>query len=173
MSTGDPLEAVPVGDAAPDFSLQCTEGHHVRLSDFAGAPVVLYFYPEDHTLGCTMEARRFRDYFEAVSLHKAVILGVSRDNHENHCSFRDKNQLPFELLSDEDGAVHDLYGAWKKPLFGSGKKMRRCTYLIAPDGTVAKFYPRVNPAAHPAEVVQDLEAFVNEEWPPQASAAAL
>lgn len=146
---------IPVGDEAPAFTLPSTSGRDVALSDHLGAPVVLYFYPEDHTVGCTIEARRFRDVFESISLHRATILGVSRDNIDNHCAFRDEHQLPFELLSDESGNVHDLYGAWRRTL--SGRAMRRCTYLIGPDGRVAKRYPRVNVMGHARTVVSDLE----------------
>lgn len=150
---------VDVGDEAPDFTLPSTQGDDIRLSDYRGEPVVLYFYPEDHTPGCTLEARGFRNYFDGISLHKAVVLGVSHDNFENHCSFRDKNALPFELLSDEDGAVHDLYGAWQKNLLGQ-IKVRRCTFVIDPEGKIAKVYPKVNPLGHPRQVVADLEGLV-------------
>lgn len=148
-----------VGDQAPDFELMSTSGKQVRLSALRGVPVVLYFYPEDHTPGCTLEAKGFRNYFDGISLHKAAVVGVSHDNYENHCSFRDKHALPFELLSDEDGAVHDLYGAWQRTVLGN-VKVRRCTFLLAPDGTVAKVYPKVNPLGHPRQVVSDLEELV-------------
>ena len=113
------------------------------------------------TPGCTIAAKGFRNYFEGISLHKAAILGVSRDNHENHCGFRDAHALPFELLSDEDGGVHDLYGAWQKGLLG-GVKVRRCTFLLDPEGRVAKVYRKVNPLGHPRQVVADLEDLVRQ-----------
>lgn len=157
---------VKEGDAAPDFELLSTSGKQVRLSGLRGAPVVLYFYPEDHTPGCTLEAKGFRNYFDGISLHKAAILGVSQDNHENHCGFRDKHALPFELLSDEDGDVHDLYGAWQRTLLGK-TRVRRCTFLLDPDGRVAKVYPKVNPLGHPRQVVADLEDLVRR-WKERA-----
>ncbi len=146
---------VAVGDDAPDFTLPDAEGQATSLSDLRGQWVVLYFYPEDGTIGCTMEAKRFRAYFESISLQEAAIVGVSRDSSQKHCDFRDKYRLPFALLSDEDGAVHDLYGAWRKTLFHK-LDARRCTFLIDPAGKVAKVYRRVNPMTHAQEVVADL-----------------
>lgn len=150
------------GVEAPDFTLPSTGGRPRSLSSLKGVPVVLYFYPQDHTPGCTIQAQRFRDYFEAISIHEAAILGVSRDTLDNHCSFRDAHALPFELLSDEDASVHDLYGAWTRGLLG-GKKVRRCTYLIGPDGHIAKTYPKVNVLGHARSVVNDLEDIGHEK----------
>ncbi len=150
------------GELAPDFSLPNADGRVVSLSDLRGQWVVLYFSPEDHTIGCTLEAKRFRTYFEAIALHRAAIVGVSRDNAGNHCKFRDKHALPFELLSDEQNEVHDLYGAWRAPLLRRGVvEPRRCTFIIDPDGRVAKVYPRVNPLSHAQQVVIDLEALAS------------
>lgn len=148
---------VAVGHEAPDFTLRNADGEPCTLTRLRGGWVVLYFYPEDHTLGCTIEARRFRAYFESISLQQAAIVGVSRDNAGNHCSFRDRHALPFELLSDEDNVVHDLYGAWRRPLLRrDAVEARRCTFLIDPDGIVCKVYAKVNPMSHAAQVVHDL-----------------
>lgn len=148
---------VRVGQPAPDFTVEGTQGP-ITLSQWSGQWVVLYFYPENDTPGCTLEARRFRSYFEAISRQRAAILGVSRDTHANHCSFRDKHALPFELAADPVGEVHDLFGAWKQPLFRRDVvKARRCTFIIDPHGIVRKVYEKVNPATHAAEVVRDLE----------------
>ncbi len=149
------------GIDAPDFTLPTTKGGDLTLSSLQGSPVVLYFYPEDHTPGCTIEAQRFRDYFEAISMHDAAILGVSRDNIENHCSFRDKYKLPFALLSDEQAEVHDLYDAWLKDWRGR-KSVHRCTYLIGPKGRIAKAYGKVNVQTHARQVVRDLEIVGHE-----------
>lgn len=146
------------GIEAPDFALPSTSGGSVCLNDLRGTPVVLYFYPEDHTIGCTFEARSFRAYFESLALHDVVILGVSRDNMDNHCSFQDKHGLPFDLLCDEDEEVHDLYDAWRETPFRKRRVVRRCTYLIAPDGTIAKTYAKVQPMGHAAQVLRDVES---------------
>ncbi len=151
------------GDLAPEFGLDNADGKPVALSDLRGQWVVLYFYPEDHTLGCTIEAKRFRTYFESIALHRAAIVGVSRDNAGNHCSFRDKHDLPFELLSDLHNDAHDLYGAWKVPaLRRRVLEARRCTFIIDPSGRVAKVYGRVNPLSHAQQVVADLERLVRD-----------
>ncbi len=153
---------VGAGDLAPDFTATDADGAAFQLASLREQWVVLYFYPEDHTIGCTLEAKAFRDYFEAISLHEAAIVGVSQDNAGNHCSFRDKHALPFKLLCDEDGAVHDLYGAWRKPLLRSSAVPRRCTFILDPAGRVAKVYPRVNPVGHAQQVVRDLAHLVRD-----------
>lgn len=153
----DHIQVAP-GDVAPDFTLPDADGRPLRLTDLHGQWVVLYFYPEDGTPGCTIEAKRFRAYFESISLQKAAVIGVSRDSVASHCAFRDKCRLPFELLADADGAVHDLYGAWRHPLLRRKVlQTRRCTFLIDPEGRVAKVYPKVNVLGHAQEVVADLE----------------
>lgn len=154
---------IEAGTKAPDFTLPSTEGTQVQLSSLQGTPVVLFFYPKDNTPGCTLEARGFRAYFESLSLHKTVILGISRDSTESHCEFQAKEQLPFSLLSDPSLEVHEAYDAWKEPLFGKGRKMHRCTYLIAPDGTIAKTYGKVNPLNHAAAVLRDIEHIGHKE----------
>ncbi len=146
------------GDAAPDFSLDDADGKRVRLSAFSGHPIVLYFYPKDHTAGCTLEAKRFRDAYEDIAAHGAVVVGVSLDDSESHCGFRDKHQIPFHLLSDPDGRVHDLYEAWRTTMFGkTSMAVKRCTYLIDEDGIIRKAYGRVNVLSHAKNVVADLE----------------
>ncbi len=152
---------VQVGDEAPWFAAKDADGSDFDIAHLRGQWVVLYFYPEDHTIGCTMEAKAFRDYFEAISLHEAAIVGISRDNAGNHCAFRDKHALPFKLLCDEGGAVHDLYGAWRKPLLRRDRVgPRRCTFIIDPSGRVAQVYPKVNPIGHAQQVVRALPALV-------------
>lgn len=145
------------GTAAPDLELGSTVGRRVRLGDFRGRPTVLYFYPEDHTVGCTLEARGFRAYFEALGRRDVAVLGVSRDNLDNHCSFQERNDLPFDLLSDPDGAAHDAFDAWRETAFRKRRVPRRCTYLIDPDGRIAKTYPRVNVLGHARQVMEDVE----------------
>lgn len=154
------------GDAAPDFVLRDEEGNDVRLSTFSGRPIVLWFYPKDHTLGCTIEARRFRDSHQVVERYNAVLVGVSLDTEASHCSFRDRNELPFRLLSDPDGYVHDLYEAWRTTLLGKVSwAVRRCTYLIDEDGIIRRAYGRVNVLTHAKQVVRDLERLqAQRQW---------
>ena len=98
-------EAIRVGDEAPDFELESDSGERVRLSDFRGKRVVLYFYPKDDTSGCTTQACRFRDLYPEIEEQNAVVLGISPDSAESHRRFRAKNSLPFTLLVDADHAV--------------------------------------------------------------------
>lgn len=145
------------GDAAPDFVLHDDEGQDIRLSGFNGRSIVLYFYPKDNTPGCTIEAKRFRDAYEEIAAHGAVVVGVSLDDSDSHCGFKEKHDLPFHLLSDPDGHVHDLYEAWRTSLFGKTSfAVKRCTYLIDEDGIIRKAYSRVNVLNHAKQVVQDL-----------------
>ncbi len=146
------------GDAAPDFVLKNAQGADVRLSSLSGNPIVLYFYPKDHTPGCTLEAKRFRDVYDDIAAHGAVVVGVSLDDHESHCNFAKEHNLPFELLADPDGHAHDLYEAWRTSLLGrTSFAVRRCTYLIDPDGVIAKTYGAVNVLTHANRVIKDLQ----------------
>lgn len=154
-----------VGDDAPDFRLPSTTGADIALSGHRGTPVVLYFYPKDHTIGCTFEARSFRSQFEIIGRHRVVILGVSRDNIQNQCEFQARQRLPFELLSDTDETVHDAYGAWKRSLIGT-RTVRRCTYIIDPDGRIAHRYPSVAPVGHAKQVVRHVNRLAGNDWSP-------
>ncbi len=107
------------GDEAPDFEAVTDQNQTVRLRDFRGKKVVLYFYPEDDTTGCTLQACGFRDHYPEVKELNAVILGVSPDGVESHVKFKSKYGLPFSLLVDEDHAIAEAYGVWQeKSLFG-------------------------------------------------------
>jgi peroxiredoxin Q/BCP len=147
------------GQKAPEFSLPTTEGGRVSLRDLRGRPVVLYFYPKDDTPGCTKEACGFRDSYSKLKKAGAVLLGVSPDSLESHQGFRKKYSLPFPLLADEDKAVATRYGAWgEKVLYG--KKvigMIRSTFVIGPDGTVQKVFPRVRVDGHADKVLEAVE----------------
>lgn len=146
------------GDAAPDFVLKDADGQDVRLSSLLGRPVVVYFYPKDNTVGCTIEAKGFRDNMQDIEAHGAVVLGISMDSIAKHCGFRDKHQIPYLLLSDPDGRVHDLYDAWLTTLFGKTHfAVRRCTYVIDAQGIIRKVYRHVNPLGHAKDISKDLE----------------
>lgn len=139
------------GDAAPDFEATSDTGSTVRLSEFRGKKnVVLYFYPEDDTPGCTTEAQQFRDDFEEIKYLATEILGVSTDSVASHQAFKAKHELPFMLLADPEGKICRQYGALG--LLG-GKEAKRITYLIDRDGKIAKFWPVVNPSRHTREVI--------------------
>ncbi len=149
---------VEEGKPAPDFELESDTGESVRLSQLRGRPVVLYFYPRDDTPGCTKEACAFRDAYDDYLARDAVILGVSRDTTDTHRKFKAKHDLPFTLLSDPDHAVAEKYGVWAEKTMYGRKTMGivRSTFVIAPDGTVAKAMYGVRPAGHADEVLAAL-----------------
>jgi len=149
-----------VGDRAPEFKLASTEGKKIALKDFKGQWVVLYFYPKDDTPGCTKEACGFRDSLSSIKSQDAVVLGVSTDGMPSHDKFRQKYELNFPLLSDETADVPKMYGAWKeKNMYGRRYwGVARITYIIGPDGRVAKVYKKVKAEEHAAEILADLKA---------------
>ena len=144
------------GKKAPAFTLESSEGDKVSLDDFKGKTVVVYFYPKDDTPGCTREAQGFRDAAAALKKKKAVVLGVSRDSVKSHCSFRDKYDLNFPLLSDPDGKALRAYGAWgEKNMYGKKTEgVIRTTVVIGPDGKVTKVFPRVKVDGHVDKVLE-------------------
>jgi peroxiredoxin Q/BCP len=146
------------GDTAPDFSAVSQSGERVRLSDFKGQPVVLYFYPRDDTPGCTKEACAFRDEYDALKRTGAVVLGVSTDTAEKHRKFSTKYSLPFRLLADEEKNIVQAYGVWGQKSFLGKKYMgtHRVTFLIRRDGTLGKIWTTVKPAEHAKEVLEAL-----------------
>ena len=154
--------AITKGLQAPDFTLPDQEGTMHSLSQYKGKWVLVYFYPKDMTPGCTIEACEIRDNHRAFEKKNAVILGISADSQNSHTKFAQKYSLPFTLLSDPKKEVIDAYGALaKKSIFGKtflGTK--RSSVLIAPDGTVAKIYPKVSPKGHAQEVLRDIESAI-------------
>ena len=148
------------GDKAPAFSLKSDQGQTVRLSQFKGSPVVLYFYPKDDTPGCTKEACAFRDRSAELKKLGAVVLGVSPDTVASHVKFRDKYELNFPLLEDAEHAVAEKYGAWREKNMYGKKSMgvQRSTFLIGPDGKVVKVWKRVKVDGHDDQVIEALKA---------------
>ena len=144
-----------VGDVAPDFQLPSTRGKDVRLKEFKGKDVILYFYPKDDTPGCTAEACSFRDHDGDLTRHGAVVLGVSTDPIESHNKFRSKYSLNFPLLSDETADIAKMFGVWKeKNLYGRRTwGVARTTFVIGKDGRIAKVFERVKPEGHDQEVL--------------------
>ncbi len=150
---------IRIGQKAPAFTLPDQNGTMHSLGELKGKWVLLYFYPKDNTPGCTMEACGIRDSFPAFQKVKAVVFGVSADTPESHQRFTAKYKLPFTLLSDEDHAVLDAYGVWGKKKFMGRSFMgiSRTSFLIDPQGKIAKVYEGVKPAIHAEEVLKDLE----------------
>jgi len=151
-----------IGKPAPDFTLPSTSGEPISLRQYKGKKtVVLFFYPDDETPGCTREACGFRDLTPQFEAAGAVIIGVSADDLESHLKFKTKNKLPFELLYDADALVSKAYGVWKqKNLYG--KKflgIERTTFVIDRTGRIAQIYPKVKVEGHVAEVL----AFLTED----------
>lgn len=147
-----------VGDPAPPFALPDAEGAVFQLSDLKGKWVVLYFYPRDNTPGCTKEACGFRDVYGDYQQQDVVVLGVSTDDARSHTKFATKHNLPFPLLIDEGGTVASAYGSFGLKKFMGKEYMgiTRSTFIIAPDGTLAKIYRKVKPEPHAQEVLSDL-----------------
>ena len=146
------------GMKAPDFALSDKDGNIVRLSDFAGKKVVLYFYPKDNTPGCTRQACAFAAAYDEFARKNAVVIGVSRDGAQSHAKFAEKYNLPFILLSDPDHAVTEAYGAWQeKKLYGKVSMGEvRSTFVIDEHGSIASVMPKVKPDTNAAEVLAQL-----------------
>jgi peroxiredoxin Q/BCP len=149
---------VEEGKPAPDFELTTDTGERVKLSDFRGRPVVLYFYPKDDTPGCTKEARGFRDVYSEFEQRGAVVLGVSPDDEASHVRFKEKYALPFTLLADPDHKVAETYGVWVERNYAGRKYMgiNRSTFVIDADGKLVKAMHGVKPDGHPDKVLQAL-----------------
>jgi peroxiredoxin Q/BCP len=148
------------GKKAPAFTAKDQTGATVKLADFTGKYVVLYFYPKDDTPGCTKEACSFRDEHSKLQKAGAVVLGVSPDTEQRHTKFIAKYELPFSLLADTEHALAEKYGAWgEKSLYGRKYMgILRSTFLIGPDGKVAQVWSKVKPVGHGAEVLEALKA---------------
>jgi peroxiredoxin Q/BCP len=149
-----------VGKKAPAFHLESSDGGKVKLADFAGKVVVIYFYPRDNTPGCTVEANDFNAALPQLKKLGAVVLGVSKDSIASHCKFRDKYSLGFPLLSDPEGAMLEAYGAWGDKVM-YGKKMKgiiRSTVVIGKDGKVKQHWPKVSVKGHVEAVVDAVKA---------------
>ena len=144
-----------VGDDAPTFSLPDSQGNQVSLNDYKGKWAVLYFYPKDDTPGCTKEACQFRDDFKTLEALGAKVIGVSIDDSFSHKKFAEKYNLPFPLLSDASGEVAARYGALNNFLII--KLAKRYTFLINPQGKIAKIYLSVDTSKHSQEIIDDLK----------------
>ena len=153
------LAKIKVGSKAPNFTLSDQNSIQHQLSDYEGSWVILYFYPKDDTPGCTTQACDFRDAVKRIIASKSNVFGVSLDSVESHKRFADKNNLPFSLLSDESGEVSEAYDSLNN--FMSFKSAKRNTFIIDPDGKVAKIYLSVKPSTHSQMVLNDLNQLQN------------
>jgi len=148
--------SLEVGKKAPDFEVKDQNGNLVKLSDFKGKKVVLYFYPKDNTPGCTAQACNLRDNYEALEKAGYVILGVSSDSEKSHQKFIEKQNLPFTLLADEDLKVHEAYGTWvEKSMYGR-KYMgtARTTFIIDENGNLSEIIEKVNTKEHTNQILK-------------------
>ena len=146
-----------VGDKAPDFTLNDTFGNKIKLSNFKGKDVVLYFYPRDNTPGCTKEACGFRDDFNKFKSNSIEVIGVSLDNEENHKKFSEKFNLPFTLVCDTKAEVSKKYGVYvQKNMYG--KKffgIKRTTFIIDKAGKISYIYKKVDTSNHSKDILKN------------------
>ena len=145
-----------VGDVMPDIAMETPDGGTVKVSDFKGQKLVLFFYPKDNTPGCTKEAIGFSEHLDAFADAGATVIGVSRDPMASHDRFTKKHDLTVPLVADEDGSVSDGFGTWgeKKNYGRTYMGMHRSTFVIGEDGTILKAWPKVRVKGHVEEVLE-------------------
>lgn len=148
------LMGISAGTQAPEFSVPNQDNKTVKLSDFKGKFVLLFFYPKDETPGCTKEACEFRDNYTTLKKLDTVVFGVSRQDAKSHKKFIAKHSLPYDLLIDKDGALAKAFGVGTMPIVGFHKRQ---SVLIGPDGKVVRFYENVDPGTHVPEVIADVK----------------
>lgn len=153
-------ETAQAGQRAPAITLPDQNGKVHTLADYAGKWVVLYFYPKDDTPGCTKEACSFRDDMFQLEKLGAKVVGVSVDDTDSHAKFAKKYHLPFPLLADQDGKVADSYGALRN--LGLIKIAKRYTFMIDPQGNIAKTYLSVDTSRHSQEIIDDLKKLTHQ-----------
>ena len=154
ITSSSVLANLEVGDKAPNFILNDQNNEAHQLSDYEGRWVILYFYPKDDTPGCTTQACDFRDAVKRIIASRSVVFGLSLDSVESHKRFSDKNNLPFSLLSDEDGVAAKSYDSLNN--FMGYKSAKRNTFIINPQGFLSKIYLSVDPKTHSQMVLNDL-----------------
>ncbi|MEZ4819323.1 MAG: thioredoxin-dependent thiol peroxidase [Bdellovibrionota bacterium] len=147
------------GKKAPAFTLASTSGENISSKDLSGSPYILFFYPKDNTPGCTKEACSFRDHFSKLKRKKIALFGISPDSIASHEKFINKQNLPFELLSDPEHKVAEKFGAWgEKKMYGKTYMgILRSTFIVNAQGSIAKVYPKVQVATHAEDILADLK----------------
>ncbi len=149
--------ALNEGDVAPDFELKGVDGKSHSLKEFRGKRIVLYFYPKDDTPGCTIEAKGFTAHDEEIKKLNAVVLGISADDYDSHCRFKDKYGLSVLILSDQGSKTIREYGAYgNRGVFGMGTI--RSTFIIGGDGKILKIYRKVQAEGHAEAIVNLLKS---------------
>ena len=153
-------ETLEIGDFAPDFEAQTDSGEMVKLSDYRGQRVVLYFYPKDDTSGCTKQACGFRDQYLDIEEQNALVLGVSPDGEASHQRFKTKYELPFTLLVDEDHSIAERYGVWGEKTMYGRKYMGilRSQFVLDKEGTILDMRIKVRPGDSPQLALDALES---------------
>lgn len=144
------------GDKAPDFKGKNQDGEEIKLSDFKGKKIVLYFYPKDDTPGCTAQACNLRDNYALLKKSNYVVIGISSDDQKSHRKFIEKYSLPFPLIADEDKKINELYGVWReKNMFGN-KYMGtvRTTFIIDEKGIIEEIIEKVNTEDHTNQIIK-------------------
>ena len=147
--------SLEVGQKAPEFEAKIETGETIKLSDYLGKKVILYFYPKDNTPGCTAQACNLRDNYEALKKAGYVVLGISNDSEKSHQKFIEKQSLPFSLIADPDKVVHEAYGTWvEKSMYGR-KYMgtARTTFVIDEKGNIAEIIEKVKTKDHTAQIL--------------------
>ncbi len=145
-----------VGDQAPQFESVDQQGNPIKLADFKGQKVVLYFYPRDNTKGCTAQACNLRDNFDDLKAAGYTIIGVSTDDEKSHQKFIEKYDLPFALVADTDHSVHEMYGVWKEKSMYGKKYMGtvRTTFLVDEEGKITDIISKVKTGDHTAQILK-------------------
>lgn len=149
------MTTLKAGDPAPDFTATLDTGETVSLQDFAGQKLVLFFYPKDDTPGCTAEACSLRDGYDELKRQGYAIIGVSPDSARKHQKFRDKYNLPFPLIADEEQQVLNAYGVWgpKKFMGRTFNGVHRTTFVVGPDGRIERVIEKVNTKGHAQQIL--------------------
>lgn len=147
--------SLEVGQQAPDFESTIETGETIKLSNFRGKKVILYFYPKDNTPGCTAQACNLRDNYEALQKAGYVVLGISTDSAKSHQKFIEKQSLPFSLIADEDKRVHEKYGTWvEKSMYGrTYMGTARKTFVIDEEGKIEEIIEKVKTKEHTAQIL--------------------
>jgi thioredoxin-dependent peroxiredoxin len=150
------MSELKIGDKAPDFNSTDQDGNRIRLQDYKGQKLILYFYPKDNTPGCTAEACNLRDNYEGLLKKGYKIIGVSADNEKSHKNFIEKNVLPFPLIPDKDKIIIRNYGVWgKKKLYGKEYEgINRMTFIISEDGRIEKIFGKVDTKNHTEQILK-------------------